>query len=97
MPFFMPLKIIRFADIKQRGIANSWTQVRRLQKLHNFPLGRMCGGHTRTWTEAEVDEWYFAQPVEGPELRGAAKLRRNAVGGEISDREHEEGPAARSP
>jgi hypothetical protein len=89
-----PLVLLRFPDLKRRGIAKSWTQLRRLEKHCGFPPGRMCGPQTRTWTEQEVDEWYFAQPVEGPKLRGAAArvkqdyLRRTAV--ELSD---EKGPA----
>jgi hypothetical protein len=49
----------------------------------------MCGPHTRTWTEQEVDDWYFAQPVKGPRLRGAARKVREAylrrTAGEISE------------
>jgi hypothetical protein len=29
--------ILRFADLKERGITNSWPQLKRLQTLHNFP------------------------------------------------------------
>jgi hypothetical protein len=68
--------ILRFADLKERGITNSWPQLKRLQTLHNFPLGRMLSPQIRAWTEAEIDEWIDSRPVENVQpLKGALRLR----------------------
>lgn len=67
--------LLRFPDLQERGIARSWAQLKNLQKL-GFPLGRMLSPNARVWTEDEVDAWLASRPVEGPELRGAAKGRR---------------------
>jgi predicted DNA-binding transcriptional regulator AlpA len=68
--------VLRFRDLVDRGLVKSWAQLKRLQTKDGFPLGRMLSSNTRTWTEEEVDEWYASRPVAGPELRGAAKIRR---------------------
>lgn len=70
------IKLVRFRDLKERGIANSWAQLRNLQTDHGFPLGRMLGPNTRVWTEEEIDDWIAARPVAGPPPRGAAKAGR---------------------
>jgi len=70
--------LLRFSDLQARNIVKSWPQLRRLQKLHGFPLGRMLSPNIRTWTDDEIDEWYASRPVEGPEPRGEAKKRRDA-------------------
>jgi predicted DNA-binding transcriptional regulator AlpA len=66
-------KLLRFAALKARGIVESWPQLKRLQKHYGFPQGRMLSPNVRTWTEAEIDDWYETRPVEGPAPRGAAK------------------------
>lgn len=67
--------LLRFVDLRERGIARSWAQIRNLQR-RGFPLGRMLSPNTRVWTEDEVDVWLASRPVEGPAPRGAAKGRR---------------------
>ena len=47
--------VLRFADLKERGIVNSWPQLKRLQQLHGFPLGRMLSPNIRVWTKEEID------------------------------------------
>jgi predicted DNA-binding transcriptional regulator AlpA len=78
-------KLLRFADLKERGILRNWPQYKRLQKL-GFPYGRMLSANARVWTEAEVDEWIASRPVEGPALRGMAKIRheRRKAGAETA-------------
>jgi predicted DNA-binding transcriptional regulator AlpA len=68
--------LLRFPDLQERGIARSWAQLKNLQRRYGFPVGRMLSANSRVWTEQEVDEWLVDRPVEGPELRGAAKGRR---------------------
>jgi predicted DNA-binding transcriptional regulator AlpA len=72
----MPITLLRFRDIKECGIAASWSQLRNLIKKYGFPLGRMISPNVRAWHEAEIDSWLASRPTAGPELRGAAKARR---------------------
>jgi predicted DNA-binding transcriptional regulator AlpA len=67
--------LLRFRDLKSRGIVNSWPQLRRLIDLHDFPRGRLLSPNTRAWTGAEIDDWIASRPVGGGQLRGAAKAR----------------------
>ena len=68
--------LLRFADLIERGIVNSWPQLKRLQQLHGFPLGKMLSPNIRAWTEAEIDEWIASRPVENAQpLKGGAKAR----------------------
>jgi|AmaraimetFIIA100_FD_contig_71_2125780_length_1296_multi_4_in_0_out_0_1 hypothetical protein len=68
---------LRFRDLKARNVVRSWTQLKNLTDNYGFPPGRMTGGN-RTWTDDEIAEWREQCPVEGPELRGAAKMRAAA-------------------
>ncbi len=43
--------VLRFADLKKRGIVNSWPQLCRLMELHDFPPGRKLSPNTRAWLE----------------------------------------------
>jgi hypothetical protein len=71
------IKLLRFADLRERGVVDSWAQLRRLVDHCGFPRGRMLSPNQRVWDEAELDEWFAARPVEGPEPRGAAKEKRD--------------------
>jgi hypothetical protein len=71
------IKLLRFADLRERGVVDSWAQLRRLIDHCGFPQGRMLSPNQRTWDEAEIDAWYAARPTEGPEPRGAAKEKRD--------------------
>lgn len=68
---------LRFSDLQARGIAKSWAQLRRLIKLYGFPPGRMVSPNTRAWSSDDIDAYYASRPVAGPELRGAAKQKRD--------------------
>ena len=59
-----PIALLRFADLQERGIVNSWPQLKRLQDLHGFPLGRMLSPNIRAWDAAEIDKWFSSRPVE---------------------------------
>jgi predicted DNA-binding transcriptional regulator AlpA len=66
---------LRFRDLKARNIVKSYTQLRRMRKLYGFPSGRMITPQIRGWTEEEIDAYYASCPVEGPPLKGAAKVK----------------------
>ena len=70
--------LLRFRNLKDRGIVNSWPQLKRLQELHGFPLGRLLSPNVRVWTEEEIDAYIASRPVTGGELRGVAKRKHDA-------------------
>ncbi|MGB8568684.1 MAG: transcriptional regulator [Pseudolabrys sp.] len=63
-----PRRLIRFRDLRERGIVSNWPQLRRLVDTCGFPSGRYLGPNTRAWTEAEVDKWLAARPTNREEL-----------------------------
>jgi predicted DNA-binding transcriptional regulator AlpA len=66
--------LLRFRDLKARGIANSWTMLKLRIERDGFPSGRMIGPNSRAWSEEEIDDWYKSRPIAGPGApRGAAK------------------------
>jgi predicted DNA-binding transcriptional regulator AlpA len=69
-------RLLRYRDLKARGIVHNRMTLRRRIRKDGFPAGRMTGPNERTWTEQEVDAWIGSRPVAGPELRGAAKANR---------------------
>jgi predicted DNA-binding transcriptional regulator AlpA len=73
----MPTVLLRFPQLKERGIVASWPQLNRLQKNEGFPQGFLLGANTRVWTELSVEEWILNRPTERRTVpRGAAKLKR---------------------
>jgi hypothetical protein len=57
-------KLLRFRDLRDRGIADSPQALRHLQLHEGFPLGRLLGPATRVFTADEVNAWLSARPVE---------------------------------
>jgi Prophage CP4-57 regulatory protein (AlpA) len=77
--------VFRFRDLQERGIVNSWPQLKRLQTLHDFPLGRMLSPNTRAWTEEEIDAWLASRPVENVRpLQGAPARHERRKAGEAA-------------
>ncbi len=68
--------MLRFANLKERGVVNSWPQLKRLQQLHQFPLGRMLSPNIRAWTGEEVDAWIASRPIENTSPFKGAVLKR---------------------
>lgn len=56
-------KIIRFNDLKERGIVSNWQTLLRWIETEGFPPGRRLGPNTRCWTDAEIDAWIESRPV----------------------------------
>jgi predicted DNA-binding transcriptional regulator AlpA len=73
----MPVQLLRFADLKKRGVAGSWAQLKRLQQDHDFPLGRMLSPNIRAWTDDEIDAWWKSCPVENTRALQGASLTRH--------------------
>ena len=59
----MPTNLIRFADLKKRGIVQNWPTLRLWIERENFPPGIRLGANTRAWTEAEIEDWIAARPL----------------------------------
>jgi hypothetical protein len=57
-------KYIRFADLKERGIAGNWPFLLRLIDKCGFPAGVMLSENTRAWTETEVAAWLATRKVD---------------------------------
>jgi len=73
----MTTRWLRFSDLRAGGIVKNRVQLKRLIEKYNFPPGRMISPNTRAWKGDEIDAYYASCPVEGPELRGAAKKYRD--------------------
>jgi predicted DNA-binding transcriptional regulator AlpA len=61
----MPKVLVRFKDLKQRGIVHSWAQLANLIKRENFPTGFYLSANTRAWDEAEVESWLDSRIAAG--------------------------------
>jgi Prophage CP4-57 regulatory protein (AlpA) len=72
------ITLLRFRDLKDRGIVSNWVSLKRRIERDGFPPGRMIGENTRAWLESEIDAWIASRPIEGPEPRGAAKAKHLA-------------------
>jgi predicted DNA-binding transcriptional regulator AlpA len=70
--------LLRFRDLKARGIVTSWPMLKLRVERDNFPPGRMVGPNSRAWSEEEIDAWFKSRPIAGPRPpRGAAKANRD--------------------
>lgn len=58
------LKILRFKDLKERGVVDNRVTLSRRIKDHGFPPGFLLGPNSRAWTEDEIEAWLKARPVE---------------------------------
>jgi len=74
------IRLLRFKDLRARGIVNNWPMLKRRVERDGFPVGRMVGPNQRAWTEGEVDAWIKSRPTAGPALKGVAKARTGNPG-----------------
>lgn len=56
--------LVRFEDLRQRGIVTTWAGLRHLQVHAGFPLGRLLGPSSRVWTTDEINNWLASRPIE---------------------------------
>jgi hypothetical protein len=56
-----PTKLLRFADLKDRGIVSNWPQLKRLQDTAAFPPGYLLSPNARVWDEHVVETWLAAR------------------------------------
>jgi len=69
------IRLLRFKDLRDRGIINNWPMLKRRIAHDGFPIGRMIGPNTRAWTEEEVEKWIKSRPTAGPTPKGVAKRK----------------------
>ncbi len=50
-------KLLRFADLKARGIVRNRATLSRWIRNLGFPPGVMIGMNTRAWPEGEIEAW----------------------------------------
>ena len=57
--------LLRFSDLRARGIVTTWPTLRLWIESQGFPPGRKLGPNTRAWTEQEITEWLAGRPIAG--------------------------------
>jgi predicted DNA-binding transcriptional regulator AlpA len=66
-------RLLRFRDLKERGIVENWPTLKRLVEQNGFPPGRYLGANTRVWTPAEIENWLAARPTTRKEAELEAR------------------------
>jgi predicted DNA-binding transcriptional regulator AlpA len=56
-PSYKIPRLLRYRDLKERGVCSNWTTLLRWIKAGTFPAGRLIGPNTRVWTETELADW----------------------------------------
>jgi hypothetical protein len=56
-------KLLRYADLKARGIFNSRMTLKRQIDAGEFPTGRLITPNRRAWTPEEVEEYHATRPA----------------------------------
>ena len=62
------MKLIRYADLVNKGIVNSRMTLKRLIDNQGFPPGIRVTPNSRAWVEADVDAWVSNRPVARKQL-----------------------------
>lgn len=60
------MKLLRFKDLKARGIVNNHPQLRRMIDNYGFPPGIKLGENSTAWKDTLVDNWVETRPVALP-------------------------------
>jgi len=61
--------LLRFADLRARGIVKNWPTLQRWIENEGFPAGRLLGPNTRCWTEVEIAQWIDTRPTDRIDLK----------------------------
>ena len=54
--------LLRFHDLKSKGIVSNWPTLMRWIREEGFPRGKQIGPRARAWTAEEVAAWYAQRP-----------------------------------
>ena len=70
--------LLRFSDLKDRGIVPNHVTLRRWIAGQGFPSGFMLGPNTRVWREPDVETWLQSRPIKSEKPpRGFVAKRGN--------------------
>jgi hypothetical protein len=72
------MKLLRFADLRARGIVTSWPMLRYRVAHNDFPPGIMLGANTRAWYEEDIEAWVASRPTDRTQARAAPWFARTA-------------------
>ena len=65
--------LLRFSDLKARGVVHNWVTLQRWIEHEGFPPGRLLGPNTRAGTDDEIAQWLAERPASRtPEPEAAA-------------------------
>jgi predicted DNA-binding transcriptional regulator AlpA len=84
--------LLRYADLKARGVVSSRQQLKNLVEKYGFPPGRLLSANTRVWTDEEYAAWLDSRPTKGAKapLRGnAAALKAKSEGKKAREADNE--------
>ena len=56
--------LLRYRDLKARGIVNNHMTLKRWIEREGFPRGLMIGPNSRAWHESTVLAWLASRPTE---------------------------------
>ena len=70
------MKLLRFKDLKERGIVSNHPQLRRMIDNYGFPPGIKLGENSTAWDESSINSWVENRPVALPP--------RNRVGAAVA-------------
>jgi predicted DNA-binding transcriptional regulator AlpA len=59
---------LRFRDLQERGVVANRATLKNWTDKSEFPVGRLIGPNTRTWTEEEVSAWLESRPTAPKQL-----------------------------
>jgi predicted DNA-binding transcriptional regulator AlpA len=57
-------KLLRFDDLKERGIVKNRVTLYRWIRDEGFPPGMLLGQNTRAWREADIEAWLDSRAVK---------------------------------
>ena len=55
--------LLRFSDLKARGLVSNWVTLRNWIEKQGFPPGQKIGPNTRAWTAESVEAWLASRPA----------------------------------
>jgi predicted DNA-binding transcriptional regulator AlpA len=56
--------LVRFRDLKARGIVSNHVTLKRWIEKEGFPPGILLGPNSRAWLESDIDAWLASRPTE---------------------------------
>ena len=56
--------LLRFRDLKARGIVSNHVTLKRWIAKEGFPPGILLGPNSRAWLESDIEAWLASRPTE---------------------------------